>query len=220
MNILYYLQFYFTTIASFFLFGGYTICIDLSNKSLDNRIQHDNRRTLFNIYLKIIPLVLFNLFVTTPIFNFIIFQLLHYNNNPYYPKILSHSLLKLLFYKYFVDIPFYIGHRIFHSKYLYKYHKKHHEIKAPVGISALYSHPIDYVFGNLVPVFVPLILFNADFVSLHIWTFFTIFATIYESHGGFKNLSEFHDFHHKYFKYNFGTNVFMDKILNTYKLKF
>jgi len=220
MNTLYYLQFYFTTIFSFLIVGYYTTSIDFSKKSLDNRIQHDNTQKLINIYWKIIPLVLFNLFITSLVFNLIIFKLLHYNNNPYYPIRLSYSLFKLSFYKYFVDIPFYISHRLFHTKYLYKYHKKHHEIKAPVGISALYSHPIDYIFGNLVPIFIPLIFLNIDFVSLHIWTFFTIFATIYESHGGFENLSEFHDFHHKYFKYNFGTNVFMDKILDTYKLRF
>jgi len=220
MNILYYLQFYFTTICGFFISGCYTTYIDLSEKCLDNRIQHDNKQNLINIYWKIIPLVLFNLFITTLIFNLVIFQLLHYNNNPYYPTRYSYSLFKLLVYKYFVDIPFYICHRIFHTKYLYKYHKKHHEIKAPVGISALYSHPIDYIFGNLVPVSVPLILFNIDFISLHVWTFLTIFSTVYDSHGGFVNLSEFHDFHHKYFKFNFGTNFFMDKILNTFKLTF
>ena len=220
MNILYYLQFYLNTIFSFFIFGYYTIYIDFSKKSLENRIQHDNKKKILNIYWKIIPLVLFNLFITTFIFSIMTFSLLHYNNNPYYPTKLSYSLFKLFIYKYVVDIPFYIGHRLFHTKYLYKYHKKHHEIKAPIGISALYSHPIDYIFGNLIPVFVPLILFNADFVSLHIWTFFTIFTTIYESHGGFSNLSEFHDFHHKYFRFNFGTNFFMDKLLNTYKLTF
>ncbi len=43
--------------------------------------------------------------------------------------------------------------RFLHHPRLYKHiHKKHHEWTAPIGIVALYSHPIEHVFSNLVPV--------------------------------------------------------------------
>ena len=109
----------------------------------------------------------------------------------------------------------YLAHKLFHTKYFYKFHKVHHQIKAPIGISAIYLHPIDLIFGNIIPIFVPFILLKPDFITIHLFNFFTIFNTIYESHGGFENLSEFHDIHHKLSRYNFGTDVFMDRLFKT-----
>lgn len=216
MNYLYYLQFYFNGIISFLLGAMYTMYIDFSNTALENRTQHIDQNKIINTYKKVTKLVLFNVLVTNLFISFVLFNLIEYLNCSYYFNI--YSFPKLFIYKYLVDIPFYMFHKLFHNKYLYKYHKVHHEIKAPIGISAFYQHPIDYIFGNSLPIYIPFILMTPDFISIHIWTFFTIFATMYESHGGFSNLSEFHDLHHKLFKYNFGTNEFMDKLFKTKKV--
>ena len=49
--------------------------------------------------------------------------------------------------------------RFLHHPRLYKHiHKKHHEWTAPIGIVALYSHPIEHVFSNLVPVALGMLL--------------------------------------------------------------
>ena len=213
MNLLYYLQFYFSSIFSFIIAGGYTTYIDFSSKALRNKIQHNDRNDILNTYHKVIPLVFFNLFITFLFLSFIFVNFIEYVNCPYYPN--RFSIYKLLFYKFFVDIPFYLAHKLFHTKYLYRFHKVHHQIKAPIGISALYLHPVDLIFGNIIPIFVPFILLKPDFITIHLFNFLTIFNTIYESHGGFENLSEFHDIHHKLSRYNFGTDVFMDRLFKT-----
>lgn len=219
MNIIYYLQFYINTIISYCVFGGYTFYLDYKNKNFNNKIQHKDKEKILNIYKKVLPLVFFNIFVTTFFFSLFYIYLIEYYNLKYFPENYTIGIFKLFFMRYFVDIPFYLCHRLFHYPYLYKYHKVHHEIKAPIGISAAYSHPIDYIFGNLIPIFIPFLFLKVDYVFLHIWAIFTIFTTIYESHGGFKNLSEFHDIHHKYFKYNFGTDFIMDSIFKTKRIE-
>lgn len=41
------------------------------------------------------------------------------------------------------DVAFYTFHRLMHTKYIYKHiHKIHHEWKAPIGVIAIYAHPV------------------------------------------------------------------------------
>lgn len=40
--------------------------------------------------------------------------------------------------------------RLLHHPYLYKHvHKLHHEWTAPIGIVAIYAHPVEYLTSNL-----------------------------------------------------------------------
>jgi sterol desaturase/sphingolipid hydroxylase (fatty acid hydroxylase superfamily) len=215
MNLLYYFQFYINSIISFIIASGYTTYIDFSSKGLSNRVQHNDIKKIKDIYNDVLPLVIFNLFISNLCLSYLFLKIIEYNNCSYYPDI--YSIPKFIFFRYFVDVPFYVSHKLFHTKLLYRYHKVHHQIKAPIGISALYLHPIDLIFGNIIPIFIPFILIKPDFITLHLWTFLIVFNTIYESHGGFSDLSEFHDTHHKLSRYNFGTNFIMDKLFKTEK---
>ncbi len=52
------------------------------------------------------------------------------------------------------EIAFYYIHRLLHYSRIYKYiHKKHHEWQTPIAITAIYCHPIEHAFGNLLPAF-------------------------------------------------------------------
>ena len=119
--------------------------------------------------------------------------------------------------RYLTDFFFYSIHRLMHTKYFYKFHKIHHEIKAPIGITAFYMHPIDYIFGNLLPIYLPTLIVQADLITMHIWIILSVGNSVIVSHGGFLDKSEFHDDHHKYFKYNYGTEMFMDDLFKTKK---
>ena len=115
-----------------------------------------------------------------------------------------------------IDIFFYLGHRIFHINYLYGFHKKHHEIIAPVGITAVYMSPIDMYFGNILPLFTPIYLLRSHPITVKIWVLIVLSNTICVAHSGCQSLSEFHDYHHYAFNKNYGTDIFMDRLFGTY----
>lgn len=115
------------------------------------------------------------------------------------------------------DVFFFHGHKLLHHPKLYKhFHKKHHEITSPIGFSALYMTVVDLYVGNIFPVFIPMIIISAHPYTIMVWIFMTTFNTVFLAHSGFKHMAEFHDYHHKNFNKNFGTDVFMDRIYGTY----
>lgn len=116
-----------------------------------------------------------------------------------------------------VDLFFYSFHRLFHLEYFYAYHKKHHEIHAPVGVTALYMHPVDVYFGNVIPIVLPAVIFKIHPYTFYFWIFSAIFNTVCFAHSGYQKISDFHDGHHALFNKNYGTDVFMDRLLGTFK---
>ena len=114
------------------------------------------------------------------------------------------TLKDLLISSFLIDPFFYFFHKCFHNKYLYKYHKVHHEIKNPYGFSSFYMHELDFMFGNVLPSFIPLIILSSTSTTVKIWIFITVTNTVLISHSGFDKISNFHDNHHKYTYYNYG----------------
>lgn len=125
---------------------------------------------------------------------------------------------------------FYFGHRLLHTKYLYKtIHKKHHEFFGSVGYAAEYAHPLEGLLGNQFPIFAGLFLLRPCHpLSLLVWTLLGLQQT-YEGHSGYcfirpegplRLLSRavgtaHHDFHHTYNQGNFGGPVWMDWLFGT-----
>ena len=120
------------------------------------------------------------------------------------------------------DFTFHLAHRIFHckSKYfpLYKlFHKKHHEFIHSVSITAVYSHPVEFIFVNLLPLMSGMLFLgkNTHLFTYIIYGFFRVVES-HESHSGyeipsyisvltgniyrimpiFQTSSSYHDFHH------------------------
>jgi sterol desaturase/sphingolipid hydroxylase (fatty acid hydroxylase superfamily) len=76
---------------------------------------------------------------------------------------------------------------------------------------------LEFYGAIVIPVFGPLILLGANSINTHLWLTFSVFNGICVAHGNTRNLSEFHDYHHNNFKYNFGIDIFMDNLFNTKK---
>lgn len=105
---------------------------------------------------------------------------------------------------------FYYIHRILHWPFFYKrFHKMHHEWKAPIACSAIYAHPLEHILNNVMPIFVPSIL-----LKLHPYELFVLIAlsTIHSVnvHSGYNFYiaqAKDHDDHHKYFICNYGAGL-------------
>lgn len=108
------------------------------------------------------------------------------------------------------DFTFYWTHRMLHWGPIYKHvHKMHHTFKTPVGIAAEYAHPIEFIFGNMLPSAIGPALLGpkAHIVTVFAW-YLLRFGETLDGHCGYEfswspyrliplsGSAEYHDFHH------------------------
>ena len=202
--------FYFLFVTTYL--GSSYYCYILDFYGIEKR-QPTNLEKMEKIYQKILPNVLFNILVVSPIYVYYVFSFFTIN------KEIHLFLLPFeLFYMYIgTDILFYTFHRIAHIPSIYKIvHKKHHELTAPIGLGAFYCNPLEMILVNLPSVLLPALLVNIPFFSIVVYNFFATINTVVKSHGGYRHLCGFHDIHHEKFNVNYGVGYFMDKLFNTH----
>ena len=121
------------------------------------------------------------------------------------------------------DLGFIFTHRILHIPILYKHiHKVHHTYNQTIGITSEYAHPIEFLFGNVLPVTLPYNLLgkNIHFFTVLLWATTKLWNTTL-THSGytfswspadwipFKCDSEYHDYHHNKNIGNFGGMLYV-----------
>ena len=124
---------------------------------------------------------------------------------------LSTQLWHLLICVVLEDFLFYWSHRILHHPMLYKhFHKKHHEFKVLTGysIASEYTHPVESVLGNIIPVMAGPYVTACHFSTSCMWIVLRMLKTC-DAHSGYAfnwspfgffyplNPTERHDFHHE-----------------------
>ncbi|KAF2556659.1 hypothetical protein F2Q68_00013014 [Brassica cretica] len=139
---------------------------------------------------------------------------------------------QILFYFIIEDFVFYWGHRILHTKWLYKtVHSVHHEYATPFGLTSEYAHPAEILFLGFATIVGPA-LTGPHLITLWLWMVLRVLETV-EAHCGYHfpwSLSnflplyggaDFHDYHHRLLYTKSGnyssTFVYMDWIFGTDK---
>ena len=191
----------------------------LDTKTNIERIDKNKPKTdLIQTYKKIYPNVLFNLLITNTLLFYSLSNYINILNKDF--TLPSFILDSLLIYG-LIDVVFYSLHRLLHHRWFYRYHKKHHELLDPIGIGAVYSHPIDFIVGLTLPVILPCILVSAHLYTVLFILTVSVSNSIIVSHSGYNIFAikkyNPHHIHHTKFKYNYGTMLFMDKLFGTDK---
>ena len=196
---------YFSYLITFYLTSGMCFLYDYINT---NNPKYDKKMLQYKNINKIVAI---NSFCYIPPISYLYeyFIISNYEFN------LLYSILRIVFGLLSIDLFFYIAHRFMHIPILYKWsHKLHHTYKEPIGMEALYLHWFDLYFGNILPIFTPILY--CDLYTTMMWTSLIITITVV-SHSNI--IKDKHQDHHLLFNYNYGTNVFMDKLLKTDYIK-
>ena len=130
------------------------------------------------------------------------------------------------------DLAFYWTHRFLHLPSLYPHvHKMHHESISTISLSAISTHPLEFIFGNLLPVKFGSMLcpFKAHLSTMLLFSFFRTLNTVLR-HSGYEfpvGLTKFiplgaaanyHNYHHLVNVGNYGTEfIIWDSIFGTNK---
>ncbi|XP_006815595.1 fatty acid hydroxylase domain-containing protein 2-like [Saccoglossus kowalevskii] len=128
-------------------------------------------------------------------------------------------LIDLLGCVAFVEVTFYYSHRIIHHPLLYKHiHKLHHEWTAPIGLTCIYAHPIEFMFSNILPVIGGPIVMGSHLIVHWLWLVIAMVFTSFD-HSGYHfpmmKSPEIHDFHHLKFNVNYGFTGVLDWLHGT-----
>ncbi|MCB9788554.1 MAG: sterol desaturase family protein [Deltaproteobacteria bacterium] len=118
------------------------------------------------------------------------------------------------------EVLFYAVHVAMHTKPLMKrFHRIHHEYKEPIGITTHYVHPVEHLFGNLMPIFAGPLLVGAHLYTTLIWVVVAVINAIH-THSNYDfpwmSWSVDHDFHHYNVRGNYGALGLMDRVFGTW----
>lgn len=213
------------TFIVYWVFGGVYTILDVTNKPAALRrykIQPgtnepvDTKKLLKVIMWVVINQTLVSVPITLLSFRLMLWRgFLPLRELPTFHWVLAEMAVHILM----EEVGFYYSHRLLHSRYLYRYiHKRHHEWTAPIAVTAIYCHPIEHIFSNLIPPFLGVFIMGSHVATAYLWFSLAILSTL-NAHSGyhlpFFPSPEAHDFHHLKFNQCFGVLGVLDRLHGT-----
>ncbi len=181
---------------------------------------------------KTLGLVFFNQFVLIPLGIIVTAYLtggVHYRTDYESLPTITEVFWQLIFFIFVEDAAFYWTHRLIHWRPIYPHiHKIHHEYNNTISVASEYAHPIEFLFGNLVPTSLGSLILKkrCHIMTMFMWLVYRILITT-EGHGGYefswspfnllpKHSQGFHNLHHsEVFNGNYGEYLLWDNLCGT-----
>ena len=199
--------FYLYFIIGYYFYSVLGLIIDIF--ASENRINTINIFSIRKNYMKVSNLVNTNVLLRSAPFLFLAeLMYINYNENVSYMMYLGQYIITLI-----IGINLeYLVHRLKHTKYLYKYHSKHHEQKILFGYMTYYTHPYDFCLSMLLIIFPALLRFSP--LITNTWILLYLYKTIILDHCNLFIIGNHYNLHHEIQKYNYGF-MFIDTIFDT-----
>ena len=186
--------------------------IDTNSIFSGRKLQAKSVDEIVHVYKKCLPVALLNTFVYNLPAVITLPPLINILNFEFSWLKMIHDLIASYI---LMDLFYYLTHRLLHTDRFYtKFHKKHHEITAPVGLTSTYLTFVDF-YSNVLSIYVPPIILSAHSITMSLWIIISTLNTIFIGHSGFSPIARFHDNHHKYFNCNYGVGIFADRLFGT-----
>ena len=86
------------------------------------------------------------------------------------------------------DLTFTMSHRMLHHKLIYPHiHKIHHEHKVTIGPAGQHAHPLEFIFGNLLPTAIGVMILGKKihFTTAFFWYGLRLMESV-EGHSGYE----------------------------------
>jgi len=218
---------YGTSLVTNLVFWGFNalfICCDITGKPqwmLQYKIQEANMPVDRKKLLRAVKYVLFNHTVIGLLVSYVLYPVYMWRGCSTGLELPSFHwvLFEITIFTLVEEVGFYYSHRMFHHPSIYKYiHKQHHEWTAPIGIVAVYAHPVEHLVSNLGPIVAGPLLMGSHLATVWLWFSIALMSTII-SHSGYHlpllPSPEAHDFHHLKFTNNFGVLGVLDRLHGT-----
>jgi len=173
---------------------------------------------------KLVLVVVFNWTVLYPIFSYCMYFLNEWRGMPAMRVLPSFHrvLVELIICLLVEEVMFYYSHWLLHNRRIYKHiHKQHHEWTASIGLTSLYSHPVEHILSNMLPLAMGPLLLGSHIATSWLWFSLALISTL-NSHSGyhlpFFPSPEAHDFHHLKYNQCYGVLGILDYLHGTDKM--
>lgn len=212
-------------LATYWVTSGAFLVIDVyfADRLAHYKVQPDVRPTRAD-HVRCAKQVLWNQFFVAMPYTYAQHQLNMWRSGGTYMSLetwptFTTFLVHIFFILLIEECLFYYTHRLAHHPALYRHvHKRHHEFTAPMGMAAIYCHPLEHFLCNLMPAYMGPLLCGSHFAIASVWNVLAVVNTI-NTHSGYHfpllPSPEGHDFHHAHFTNNFGVLGILDWLHGT-----